>query len=100
MFYASLASFLGADTLNTNVERVISDYCLGVSVSAGGEELYNFIAVNAPSSSIVQNLPEYTNITGGGYGVFSSRCAKEQIVKMSSIPDLLSHENWRFRQGK
>lgn len=100
VFYANLASFLGSDTLKTDVERVISDYCLGVSVSAGGEELYNFISVNGPSSSIVQSIPEYTNINGGGYGVFSSRAAKEQIVKMASIPDLLSHENWRFRQGK
>ena len=100
MFYSSLASFLGADTLKTNVDRIISDRCLGVAVSAGGEELYNFITVNGPSSSIVQNIPEYTNINGGGYGVFSSRAAKELMVKMSSIPDLISHENWRFRQGK
>lgn len=98
-FYSSLASFLGNDTLKPNVDRVISDYCLGISVSAGGEELYNFISVNGPSSSIVQTIPEYTNINGG-YGVFSSRAAKELIVRMSSIPDLLSHQNWRFRQGK
>lgn len=100
VFYSNLASFLGNDTLNPNVERVILDHCLGISISAGGEELYNFITVNGPTNSIVQNLPEYTNIHGGGYGVFSSRAAKEQIVRMSSIPDLLSHENWHFRQGK
>lgn len=100
MFYTTLASFLGNDTLKPNVDRIISDYCLGVSVSAGGEELYNFIQVNGPSSSIVQSIPEYTNITGGGYGVFSSRASKERKVKMSSIPDLISHENWGFRQGK
>ena len=100
IFYANLASFLGSDTLKPNVERIISDYCLGVSVSAGGQELYNFISVNGPSSSIVQSIPEYTNIIGGGYGVFSSRAATERMVRMSSIPDLCSHENWRFRQGK
>lgn len=97
MFYASLASFLGNDTLK-NVDRIVSDYCLGVSVSAGGEELYNFITVNGPSSSIVQTIPEYTNISSGGYGVFSSRAAKELMVRMSSLPDLFAHENWRFRQ--
>ena len=99
IFYANLAHFLGSDTLKTNVDRIISDYCLGVSVSAGGEELYNFISVNGPSSSIVQTIPEYTNVIGG-YGVFSSRAATERIVRMSSISDLISHENWRFRQGK
>ena len=104
MFYSHLANFLGDDTLGGSnertVERVITDYCLGIGVSAGGEELYNFITVNGPSSSIVQNLPEYTNISGDGYGVFSSRAAKEQIVKMSSIPHLIAHRNWKFRQGK
>lgn len=99
IFYTSLASFLGNDTLKTNVDRIVSDYCLGVSISAGGEELYNFISVNGPSSSVVQNLPEYTNVNGG-YGVFSSRSATERIVRMSSIPHLCSHVNWRFRQGK
>ena len=99
VFYATLASFLGSDTLKTNVDRVVSDYCLGIAVSAGGEELYNFIAVNGPSSSIVQSLPEYTNVNGG-YGVFSSRAATERMVRMSSLTDLFSHENWRFRQGK
>lgn len=100
MFYASLANFLGNDTLKTDVDRVVSDYCLGVAVSAGGDELYNFITVNGPSSSIVQTIPEYTNIKGGGYGVFSSRAAKEMSIRMSTLPDLFSHENWRFRQGK
>lgn len=98
IFYANLASFLGDDTLKTNVDRIISDKCLGVSISAGGEELYNFISVNGPSSSIVQTIPEYTNVNGG-YGVFSSRAATELMVKMSSIPHLIAHQNWRFRQG-
>lgn len=101
VFYTTLASFLGNDTLKTDVERVVKDPCLGVSISAGGEELYNFIAVNGPSNSIVQSIPEYTNISGGGYGVFSSRAQKEQMVRMSSFSDLTKeHENWRFRQGK
>ena len=102
VFYANMASFLGSDTIGgateKNVERIISDYCLGISISAGGEELYNFISVNGPSSSLVQNIPEYTNVNGG-YGVFSSRAAVERRVKLSSIPELCARENWRFRQG-
>ena len=98
IFYANLANFLGNDTLNTDVDRIVFDKCLGVSISAGGEELYNFISVNGPSSSLVQTIPEYTNVNGG-YGVFSSRAAKELRVKMSSIPHLIAHQNWRFRQG-
>lgn len=99
LFYSNLASFLGDDTLNINVDRIVKDPCLGVSIAAGGEELYNFISVNGPSSSIVQTIPEYTNISGGGYGVFSSRVSKEQRVRMTSLTDLIARENWRFRQG-
>lgn len=98
MFYTSLASFLGADTLK-NVNRVVKNQAMGISISAGGDELYNFITVNGPSSSIVQTIPEYTNIKGG-YGVFSSRAQIERWVNLQSLPDLIrKHPNWNFRQG-
>ncbi len=42
------------------------------SVSAAGEDLSTYIAVNSPSNSIVTNRPTYTNIDGG-LGIFSSR---------------------------
>ena len=97
-FYQTVAHKLGADTLN-NVERLLSTYPITVKISAGGEELYNFIAVNGPSSSIVQNVPEYTNIIGG-YGVFSSRTNIEKKIKLSpqSVLELKQRTNWHFRQ--
>ncbi|MBR3711168.1 MAG: hypothetical protein IKM99_09445 [Bacteroidales bacterium] len=99
-FYPNLASFLGNDTTK-KVERLVFEPSLVLSVAAGGEELYNFIAVNGPSSSIAQNIPEYTNVNGG-YGVFSSRTLLEKRVKLSnrSFTELLDHENWRFRQAR
>lgn len=98
-FYSRLKNFLGADTLKTNVSRVVYDRCVGINVSVGDEELYHFITVNSPSSSIVQVIPDYTNINGG-YGVFSSRVHIEQVVKLNRITELTAHENWRFEQGK
>ena len=99
-FYPILASYLGADTLK-NVERLVFEPSLTLSIAAGGEELYNFIAVNSPSSSIVQNVPEYTNVNGG-YGVFSSRVLMEKKMKMSarSLIKLQEFENWHFRQAR
>lgn len=41
-------------------------------VYACGEELYNYIAINGPSSSLVQEKPQYTNIDKG-LGVYSAR---------------------------
>lgn len=101
LFFYNLATMLGADTLNNNVERLIYEPSLEVNVAAGGDELYNFITVNGPSSSIVQNLPEYTNVSGG-YGVLSSRYNLSKRMRLSgnTIPELISHDNWHFRQVK
>lgn len=100
MFYQNIADMLGSDTL-VYMERLIYEPSLEVSISAGGDDLYNFITVNGPSNSIVQTIPEYTNVKGG-YGVFSSRTLLTKRVKLSgnTIPELTSRENWHFRQVK
>ena len=100
LFFPNLAEFLGSDTTK-NVERLVFEPSLTLSIAAGGDELYNFISVNGPSSSIVQNVPEYTNVNGG-YGVFSSRVLLEKNVKLSSntFLELQKRENWRFRQAR
>lgn len=99
MFYTSLASYLGNDTLKQDIKRLIYDNALCVTITAGGEELYNFISVNGPSSSIVQNIPEYTNVKGG-YGIFSSRTMIEKWINFNSLNDLKrKHPSWKFDQG-
>lgn len=45
---------------------------LDVIISVAGEELNTYMEVNEPSNSIVQDKPEYTNISNG-IGIFSSR---------------------------
>ena len=86
---------IDADT--ANVERLIGD--LNILIAAGGSELYNYIEVNAPSTSISQNISDYTNINGG-YGVFSSRINISQSVKISpnTITALIGKSGWGFKQ--
>lgn len=47
------------------------------TITGGAEELYNYMLVNAPSSSLSQNKPTYTNLTVTNQknviGIFSSR---------------------------
>ena len=47
-----------------------------IQITGGAEELYNYIVVNTPSSSLAQNKPTYTNLSvTPGYraiGIFSS----------------------------
>lgn len=51
-----------------------------IIVVAGGDDLNTFIEVNRPSTSIVQEKPEFTNITNG-LGVLSSRFSKTAFSK-------------------
>ncbi|MBO4328184.1 MAG: hypothetical protein J5831_02095 [Bacteroidales bacterium] len=99
--FSSLPMEMGDDTLKLNVERIFMEPSIEVVLSAGGEELNNYIMVNGNNSSIVQTIPEYTNINGG-YGVFSSRTQYFHHAKLSSqtVLELLSHTNWGFRQAQ
>ena len=56
--------------INNNVVRTFVD--LNVRMTVGTEDLYTFINVNQPFSSIVQERPSFTNINNG-IGLFSSR---------------------------
>ena len=48
-----------------------------IKITGGAEELYNYIAVNKPSSGLAQSKPTYTNLTATNgkrvIGIFSSR---------------------------
>ena len=93
-FYTKLAEHLKGDTIG--VDHLVANPAICISIAAGNEELYNFISVNGPSSSIVQSIPEYTNVKGG-YGVFASRTMKEKMVRFTSITDITK---WGFREIK
>jgi hypothetical protein len=66
-----------------NVEYRLAD-SIDFIVTAGGEDLNTYLEVNEPSYSIVQDKPEYTNITNG-IGIFSSR--KNEIRRKLLDPD-------------
>ena len=42
-------------------------------VTAGNQDFADFLRISAPSSSVAQDKPAYTNIEGGGYGIFACR---------------------------
>jgi hypothetical protein len=63
---------LVTERFTTNVEFIIS---------VGGGELNTYMEVNEPSNSIVQDKPDYTNITNG-LGIFSSRFRKTREKKI------------------
>lgn len=101
-FFSNLADEMGSDTLDQRIQRKVFEPSLEVIISAGGEELNNFIVINEPSNSVLQNIPEYTNISGG-YGVFSSRTHISRKMRLSTatmVQLINNHPNWNFSQGR
>jgi hypothetical protein len=70
-FYKFLANVIPYDP---NVSARETNY-IEFIIYAGGEELNTYMEVNAPSTSLVQEKPVYTNINGG-LGLFSARHQK------------------------
>ncbi|MBP7810672.1 MAG: DUF4249 family protein [Bacteroidia bacterium] len=42
-------------------------------ITAGAQDYADFLKISAPSTSVAQDKPAYTNIDGGGFGIFSCR---------------------------
>lgn len=97
-----LDAAIGADTVydanHPNVVRYFDEHPIQIKLSAGGDELYNYIQVNS-QSGFSQTIPDYTNVTGG-YGVFSSRInlMKEAGISSGTQTDLYGKECWGFVQ--
>ena len=75
--------------VNINVKRVPIN--VELIISAAGDDLATYIDVNKPSSGIIQEKPEFTNITNG-IGIFSSRYTRQKAYNLSiqTIDTLIS----------
>jgi hypothetical protein len=84
-FYNALATFVPYKDAAQEA-KVTSRFTGNVDfiVDAGGIELNTYMEVNEPSSSIIQDRPEYSNIENG-IGLFSSRA---RAVKSKGVNDL------------
>lgn len=79
------AGFLS--TIENNIE-VNPDVNRGIGLvdfifTVGADELNTYIEVNEPSSSLITERPEYTNVDNG-YGIFSSRYQKVQSYNLNA----------------
>jgi hypothetical protein len=71
--------------LDPSQEALVSQrftYNVQFIISVGGDELNTYMEVNEPSNSIIQEKPDYTNLTNG-LGLFSSRYRKVRDKKIS-----------------
>ena len=79
-----------------NVKRYAVNVELTFYVAAFDLSLY--IEINEPTSSIVQEKPEYTNITNG-LGVFSARYQKKRVhlLHLNTITKLMEMDGYNFQ---
>ena len=96
-----LETAIGGDTVinenHPNVFRYFDEKPMKVFLSAGGDELYNYIQINS-QTGYAQSVPDYTNVNGG-YGVFSSRInlVKDVLISSATQRDLYG-KPWGFVQ--
>lgn len=96
-FYTGLASFLGADTLNLQVQRYIIDYPLEVRVEAGGINMLNYLVCHDANIANTQSMPEIQSVGEGATGLVSSRAASYKPGRLAgqSVPQLMK-KKWNF----
>ncbi len=80
-FYTVVASKIEANYTGVRLAGLV-DYV----VSAAGVEYNTYLNVNEPSTSLVQDRPEYTNIENG-FGLLSSRYQKTRTIEMNPITE-------------
>ena len=96
-FYSLLRDFIGGDTM-IGIHRFITDYPVEVTITAGGEELRQYIHNNNTSLGFSQGDSEFSLIDGG-YGVFSSRRTVQHRVRLGgvTVPELEAVRKWGFK---
>lgn len=82
-FFSALELFVAYDD-PAKEEQVTERYFGNVDfiVEAGGVELNTYMEVTEPSSSIIQDRPQYSNIENG-VGIFSSRTRAVKVKKLN-----------------
>ncbi len=99
-FYTNLASEISKKSV-TGIKNRTSHY-MEYIVYAGNETLNTFLQINAPSTSIAQDKPNYSNINGG-IGVFACR-SRSTITKelysgfIDEIADHASTQSLLFKK--
>ena len=98
--FKNLTDAIAGDTVinpdHPNIIRKCDNKPMEIFISAGGDELYNYIQVNSVTS-YSQTVPDYTNVSGG-YGVFSSRVNLSKVVSLdaATMRELYGSTAWGF----
>lgn len=81
------------DTDDNIVKRIVGDGSFKIRTVVAGDDLNTYMEVNEPSSGIVQDKKEYTNVENG-IGIFSTRTSNLGSIRLSqsTIKELMYGE--------
>ncbi len=82
-----------------NIYRDASLFSIDFIFTVGAEEFYTYYVVNLPSTSINDNIPEYTNLSSGK-GIFSSRSIRIYPNKKLNNASRDSLINGQYTNGR
>ena len=93
-----LQNFLGDDTLVPGLRRYIVDDPIRVTVTAGGENLSEYMYLNELNGASLTDENINTHINGG-YGVFDSRMTTTRTLRLggTTVPELVENTKWGFK---
>lgn len=96
--YASLITLLGDDTIVPGLRRFIVDDPIRVTVTAGGENLSEYMYLNELNNASLSDENITTHINGG-YGVFDSKMTATRTMRLggTTVPELVEKTKWGFK---
>lgn len=96
-FYGALIEFIGGDTAVPGLKRYITDYPVTLTMTAGGENLLQYLYfVNVVDPNAINDLGFST--IEGARGCFSSKMSRSDLLMLASttLPELIEDEKWGF----
>lgn len=96
--YEALGNFIGDDTLVPGLRRYLTDYPIEVTITAGGQNLSQYLIYNGTEYTSMNPGNSYSGIDGG-YGVFSSKSTRTQKMRLggTTVPELVNDTKWGFK---
>ncbi|MFA6925226.1 MAG: hypothetical protein WC223_13355 [Bacteroidales bacterium] len=89
---SNLSRRVGKEYRNTDLIHDQYTHHLDLIIAVASDDLTTYMDVNAPSNDIVQERPQFTNITNG-IGIFSSRYFDTNKKKFSNVSTAASQDS-------
>lgn len=89
-------NFVYSELIKTTNSSLLARKMINIDfqITAATQDYVDFLKISAPSTSIAQDKPAYTNIDGGGYGIFACKSIyyKRKHLANATIDHVATHQ--------